>query len=272
MTAMNRRHFLTPTLASASLAGLPLASRAAAEAAAAASPTREFFELRQYRLRRGPSQRVFEDYIRNAAIPAMNRLGIQPIGVFNISTGLDSPSTYVLIPYRSLDQFATLGQRLAADEEYLKAGAPAINATVDNPVYARVESSLFAAFDGMPKLEVPKLASGAKPKLYELRIYESHNKQANKKKIEMFNQGEIAIFRRNGLTPVFFGEALIGSRLPNLTYLLAFEDMAAHDKNWSAFGGDPEWKAISSKPEYADAKILTNISNVFLRPGAGSQI
>jgi len=267
---MNRRHFLTAALASASVAGLPSISRAAE--AAAASPTREFFELRQYHLRRGPMQRVFEDYVRNAAIPAMNRLGIEPVGVFNIATGLDSPSAYVLIPYKSLDQFATVSERLGADEEYRKAGAAFINAPADNPVYARMESSLFAAFAGMPKLEVPKLASGAKAKLFELRIYESHSKQANKKKIEMFNQGEIAIFRRNGLTPVFFGEARIGSRLPNLTYLLAFEDMAAHDKNWSAFGADPEWKALSGKPEYADAAILTNISNVFLRPTAGSQI
>jgi hypothetical protein len=269
---MNRRQFLTTTVASASLAGIPLASRAAAEVVAATAPGREFFELRQYHLRRGPMQRVFDDYVRNAAIPAMNRLGIEPIGVFNVATGFDSPSTYVLIPYRTIEQFATVNERLAADEEYRKAGATFINATADNPVYSRMESSLFKAFAGMPKLEVPKLASGAKPKLYELRIYESHSKQANKKKIEMFNQGEIAIFRRTGLTPVFFGEARIGSRMPNLTYLLAFEDMAAHDKNWSTFGGDPEWRALSSKPEYADPAILTNISNVFLRPGPGSQV
>lgn len=268
MPAMNRRQFLSTSVATASLASLPLAARAAESAAA----NREVYELRKYQLRRGPMQRVFEDYVRNAAIPAMNRLGIGPIGVFNVSTGFDSPSAYVLIPYGSLDLFASVTDRLAADAEYRKAGEAFINATADNPVYTRMESSLFLSFDGMPKLEVPKLASGAKAKLFELRIYESHSKQANKKKIEMFNQGEIAIFRRTGLTPVFFGEARIGARMPNLTYLLAFEDMAAHDKNWSTFGGDPEWKAISSKPEYADAAILTNISNVFLRPSSASQI
>ena len=269
---MNRRQFLTATAATASLVGLSVANRAAAEAVAASAPEREFLELRQYHVRRGPMQRVFDDYVKNAAIPAMNRIGIQPIGVFNVSTGFDSPSTYVLIPYRNLDQFATAPDRMAADEEYRKAGAAFINATAENPVYTRMESSLFQAFAGMPKLEVPKLAGDAKPRLFELRIYESHSKQANKKKVEMFNQGEIAIFRRTGLTPVFFGEARIGARMPNLTYLLAFEDMAAHDKNWGTFVSDPEWRALSSKPEYSDNAILTNISNVFLRPGAGSQI
>ena len=47
---------------------------------------------------------------------------------------------------------------------------------------------------------------------------------------------------------------------------------AAHDKNWGAFGSDPEWKKLSSTPGYTDAEIVTHISNVFLRPTAFSQI
>jgi hypothetical protein len=114
--------------------------------------------------------------------------------------------------------------------------------------------------------------AAAKSRLFELRTYESHSKKANQKKIEMFNEGELAIFRRAGLAPVFFGETLIGPKQPNLIYLLAFDDMAAHDKCWAAFGGDPEWKKLSSTPGYTDAEIVTNISNVFLKPMACSQI
>ena len=111
-----------------------------------------------------------------------------------------------------------------------------------------------------------------KPRLFELRTYESHSKHANKKKIEMFNTGEIAIFRRTGLTPVFFGETLIGSKLPNLIYMLVFENMADHDKSWGTFGPDPEWKKLSSTPGFTDPEIVSNISNIFLRPAAYSQI
>ena len=40
-----------------------------------------------------------------------------------------------------------------------------------------------------------------------------------KKKIEMFNEvGEIAIFKKTGLQPVFFGETIIGPKLPNHFY------------------------------------------------------
>jgi hypothetical protein len=128
------------------------------------------------------------------------------------------------------------------------------------------------AIEGMPKLEVPATAADKKPRIFELRTYESHSKKANKKKIEMFNNGEIAIFRRTGLQPVFFGETLIGAKLPNLTYMLTFENMPAHDKNWGAFGSDPEWKKLSATPGYTDPEIVTNISNVFLRPTAYSQV
>jgi len=94
-----------------------------------------------------------------------------------------------------------------------------------------------------------------------------------RKKIEMFNKaGEIAIFRRVGLTPVFFGEAVIGEMRPNLTYMLTFDDMAEHDKNWKSFGSDPDWKKISSMPEYADSKIVSRITRTFLAPCAASQV
>ena len=106
----------------------------------------------------------------------------------------------------------------------------------------------------------------------ELRTYESHSLAAGKKKIEMFNKGEIAIFRKTGLTPVFFGETLIGQRQPNLTYMLAYDDMAARDKVWSAFVADPDWKTLSSMPEYSDAAIVTGISNILLRPTPYSEI
>jgi len=265
---MKRRDFIQSTLAATGLASLGL--RAADSAAL--PPAREYYELRRYQLRRGPNQKRFDDYARDAAIPAMNRLGIGPIGVFHVMTGPDSPSAYVLIPYASLEQFAAAPGRLAADVEYQKAGADFINTPATDPAYIRVESSLMIAFEGMPKLEVPAATKDKHPRIFELRLYESHSKKANQKKIEMFNVGEIALFRRTGLTPVFFGETLIGTRLPNLTYLLVFENLAARDKNWSTFAADPEWKKLSTTPGYTDPEIVLNISNYFLRPAPYSQI
>jgi len=234
--------------------------------------SREFYELRLYHLRRGSKQKVFDDFYSEAAIPAMNRAGIGPIGVFNVAYGPDSPTMYVLIPHQSIDSFGTALDRVRSDAGYQKAGAEFINAPATDPSYVRVESSLLVAFEGIAKLEAPAAAKERKPRLFELRTYESHSKKANKKKIEMFNNGEIAIFRRTGLQPVFFGETLIGTKMPNLTYMLVFESMAAREKNWGVFASDPEWKKLSGTPGYTDAEIVTNISNIFLRPTAYSQI
>jgi hypothetical protein len=267
---MKRREFLKSSAAAASVAAMsPLLSANAAESSKAA---REFYELRLYHLRRGPMTKRFDDFYRDAAIPAMNRAGIAPVGVFGVMFGPDSPTMYVLLPHKSAEAFGTALDRVRADADYQKAGAEFINAPPGDPSYIRVESTLLIAFESIPKLEVPAAAAAKKPRLFELRTYESHSKKANKKKVEMFNTGEIAIFRRVGLTPVFFGETLIGTRMPSLTYMLVFENMAEREKNWGQFGPDPEWKKLSSTPGYTDAEIVTNISNVFLRPTPYSQI
>lgn len=267
---MQRRKFLKSAAAASSVFGL--ASPLALSAESNEKTMRQFYELRLYHLRRGPKQKLFDDFYREAAIPAMNRIGLKPIGVFSVMTGPDSPTMYVLIPHDSLESFATATDRVRSDPDYQKAGSAFINSTAADPAYVRVESSLLVAFEGCPRIEMPKGTAEKKPRLFELRTYESHSKRANKKKIEMFNKGEIEIFRRSGLAPVFFGETLTGSKMPNLTYMLVYDDMPAHDKNWSTFVADPDWKKLSTTPGYTDAEIVSNISNLFLRPASYSQI
>jgi hypothetical protein len=82
----------------------------------------------------------------------------------------------------------------------------------------------------------------------------------------MFNNGEAQIFERLGMRPVFFGETIAGPKQPNLNYMLSYDDLAARDKLWYAFGSDPEWKKLSGQPQLKDAEIVANISNVILRP------
>lgn len=265
---MKRRDFVLA--ATAATVTSALSSHAADPGADPAA--REYYELRRYHLRRGPKQKVFEDYLREAWLPAMGRIGIGPIGVFHVMVGPESPSIYLLIPYKSLQEFESASRKLRDDATYKSAGAEAMGAPATDPVYHRVESSLMVAFAGMPRLEVPAQKTEGKGRIFELRTYESHNKRANLKKVEMFNEGEIAIFRRTGLTPVFFGETLIGNRLPNLTYMLVFDDMAARDAAWPRFGGDPEWRKLSTTAGFTDPEIVTDISNVLLRPAGFSQI
>jgi NIPSNAP len=230
--------------------------------------TGELYELRVFHLK-AAKQAMLDDYLSKAFIPALKRYGIGPVGVFVEKADADKINAYVLIVHQSVDQIATLSARLAADEEYLKAGADYLAAKPTDPVYSRVESSLLAAIEGMPKLAKP---DATKPRLLNLRIYESHNERAAKKKIEMFNKSELEIFKRVGLTPVFFGECIAGSSMPNLTYMLVFPDEAGRSAAWGRFGGDADWKKLRAIPEYADKEIVSKVTNKILTPTAYSEI
>jgi hypothetical protein len=266
---MSRRGFL----GSAVVAGAMAAAGARRASGEEPQVKIEFYELRQYRLRIGAQPRRLADYLRDAAIPALNRLGHAPIGVFDLATG-DTPTTFVLIPHQSLDGVRTLAARLAADVQHRQAGAAFLEAPAVDPPYAELKSELLAAFDSMPRIEVPAAVAARSPRIFELRTYQSHSEAANAKKMEMFTPklGELEIFRRVGLNPVFFGRALASWRLPSFTYMLTFADEAARAKAWSAFGGDPAWSKLKATPGYSDADILASITSVILRPAESSQV
>jgi hypothetical protein len=245
----------------ASLGGL--ADSGSAEAADA----RDYYELRAYHIDTEEQKKGLETFIGDAAIPALNRIGISPVGVFEPHEGINP--IYVLLRHRSLESVATATQQLLADEQFLSKGASFLDAPASSPAYARIESSLMVAFTGMPHLETPAKSEST---LFQLRIYESPSIKAGQKKIEMFNTAELDIFRKTGLTPVFFGETLVGTNMPNLTYMLAFESTAEQEAAWKRFGSDPEWRKLRAIPEYANEKIIRGITNLPLRLAACSQI
>jgi len=265
---MKRREFLKTSLVASAAAAANTAMAQTTNDKSA--PGREFYELRQYHLRQGPMLKRFDDFYRDIAVPAWNRAGVSTVGVFDVMIGPEQPTKYILLPFKSLEAMAIAREKFGADTETAK--AEFTNVPPTDPGYVTKESSLLLAFTGMPKLEVPPQVAEKKPRIFELRTYQAHSGKASAKKVEMFNIGEIEIFRRTGLRPIFFGETLIGAKLPNLTYMLVFDDMATRDKNWGTFGPDPEWKKLSTTPGYTNAEILTNITSVFLRPTGYSQI
>jgi hypothetical protein len=262
MEKMNRRNFLATGLAAT------VATQAMAQPDAEKTPSpRQFFEMRQYHLRSGSNKGRVGNFLRDVGIAAMNRIGIKPVGVFEAMYGPNQPTLYVLLVHPSLQSVLDSSSRLMEDEEFRQKGSAFVDAEISEPGYIRYESSLMAAFSHMPQLEVPTFQK----RIFEMRIYESHSIKAAKKKIEMFNEGgEIAIFKETGLNPVFFGETIIGRQQPNLTYMLAFEDMADRDKRWQVFGEHPDWRKLSQDPAYKDT--VSNITDIILRPTSYSQI
>jgi hypothetical protein len=185
--------------------------------------------------------------------------------------GPNSPSLYVLLPHDSYESFLQTPAKLLDDAEYMKSGADFLNAPLSDSMYARMQNNLYLAFSHMPTVEVPKDKLDNNSRIYEIRIYESHSRKYGKKKIEMFNEGgEIAIFKKTGLTPVFFGEAIAGPLMPNLTYMCVFDNIEARYKNWDVFRNHPDWDKLKRDPQYKDT--VSNITDLILRPDSASQI
>jgi hypothetical protein len=269
---MERRTFLATSIAASALAVAAPGSALEAAQAGAQGKGREFYQLRRYHIISGPQRKLCDDFFRDALIPALTRLGIGPVGVFDLSIGPETPSIYVLMPGMSAEALATVETRLSQDAEYVKAGASFLNAPAKEPAFDRLDSSFLQAFEKWPKLVPPAATPKNGPRVFELRIYEGATDQDHKRKVEMMQSGESGIFTKAGVEQVFYSETLIGPRLPSLTYLLAFDSLADRDKKWAAFRGSDEWKSFSTQPKYAFEPIVSNITNLILTPTAYSQI
>ncbi len=266
---MNKRSFIKSTVALAALVSLNLIYASPASAAQESGKP-QLYELRVYTTKSEQQQKLINDYWKNAAVPAYNRLGIQPIGVFTELEDSPTNKVYVLIPFDSADTIATLPSRLASDAEYRKAGADYLDVPKSDPAYVRFQSSLLVAMDGMKTLQVPPSAAEKKPWIFELRTYESRSEMSGINKVQMFNAGEIPLMKEVGLSPVFFAQTVVGTQMPNLVYMVSGENREEHKKHFGAFSVAPAWKKLSSDPQYKDN--VSKIISVFLKRTAASQI
>jgi hypothetical protein len=235
---------------------------------AADAGTPQYYEVRVYATSSEAQQQRVNDYWQAAAVPAYNRMGIKPIGVFTETAASATNKIYVLIPCDSLEIFGAIPARLAADADYQKAAADFLGATKTNVAYERIESSLLVAFDGMKHLAVPP--PDQRPNIFELRTYMSPGESKGLNKIKMFESGEISVMKEVGLAPVFYGRKLVGSSLPCLMYMTCGATPEAHRQHWQAFSASPIWKQLQADPQYKDN--MTSGIHILLKRTTASQI
>jgi hypothetical protein len=237
---------------------------------------RQVLELRTYRFAAEAKLKTYAEFLAGALVPALNRAGVKPVGVFRalkadnpkLDLQADELKLYVLLPHPDLASALALPERLAADAVLTPPANAALGTPMRDPLYERFETQLMLGFAQCPRVEVPTTAP---ERVLQLRIYESHNDERALRKIEMFNEGgEIALFRRLGVNPVFFGQSIAGTLMPNLTYMVGFDSPAALDAAWAAFMKHPDWEKLKGDPKYADT--VSRITNLILRPQPGSQI
>ena len=263
---MKRREFLTGSVAAGAAAMVH-----GAGAQTASKGAKEFYQLRRYQLKTGPQVKLTEDYF-GVLIPALNKMGMSPVGAFRLTIGPDTPAYYLLIPSTSVEALVTVDLRLGKDEAFVKAADAFWNAPAAAPAFARVESWLLSAFDGWPRVTPPSTTVTKAKRMFQLRTYESPSMRDHVRKVEMFHSGEFEFFKSAGAELVFFGDTLVGSHAPSLTYMLSFPDTAHLEADWSAFSSDPKWTKLKADPRFGFEEIVSNISNLMLAPLGVSQI
>jgi hypothetical protein len=256
---MKRRNFVAA--AAAGIAGSAIAEETAKS---------QYFALCYYYMRSGPQVDRTTKYLSDAYLPAARRAGVKISGFFSPVIGERSPFILSLAVHSSLAAVETASAHLAEDKAFQK-GWDEYN-IIGDPAYTRMETALLRAFDGIPQLVAPPTDAKRAARTFEMRTYESTNEKASRRKIKMFEDGEAGIFRRLGMSPVFFGQGIFGRNLPSLTYMLAFDDLASRERLWKDFGADEEWRKLRAQPGLSDAEIVSDISNEMLRPLAFSDI
>jgi hypothetical protein len=258
---MERREFLQKSV----LATTAVTATSFASAEATPQQTKEIYEWRVYDPMRG-GKPVLDNYFSTALIPALSRFGVKNVGAF-IQTSRNEPAPiYLMIAYPSFDFYRKVNEALKTDKEFIQAAIKYDQQPADKPSYARFDTSLMIAFDGMPKMATPQTGQ----RYFELRTYEGYNEDAVRRKIKMFNESEFGIFNRVKLNSVFFGEVIAGKNMPALTYMTTFKTMEEQDAAWKAFGADTEWQKISKDEQYANT--VSKIHKTFLEPLPYSQI
>ncbi|HET7000376.1 MAG TPA: NIPSNAP family protein [Puia sp.] len=227
----------------------------------------DIYELLVYKLKTADQITATDNYLKDAYIPAMHRLGIRQIGVFKPMANDTSEikKIIVLVQYISLDVWQRTKTNILNDAVYTAAAKPFRDADTANLPFARVESTIMEAFPDAPKL-IPTTLISNPDAIYELRSYESPTEELHRIKVNMFNTGgEVALFKRLDFQAVFYSDVLSGGRMPNLIYMVAFANTAAREEHWKAFGSSPEWKKISVDPIYRNNVSVNHIDSWILK-------
>src|SRR5580700_3715504 len=208
---MNRRRFTTA-----------LVGFAAARPAQRADTDRRtrFYQLEKFQLKVGTQRGRMHEWLSNGLLPKLSRIHSGPAMVLEALIGPHVPHLLLLTGYSSFEEIWNVRSKLGTDAEP--------NASGPEPPFESRTVTLLEAASYSPEIVVERREE---PRFFELRVYHSR----------IAGAAEVKIFHRTGIFPVLYTSTLIGANMPNLTYLIPFDSLAAREKAWDAFGADPEW-------------------------------
>jgi hypothetical protein len=214
-------------------------------------------EWRIYDFRMGGSAARLDRLMTDILLPLYKDMGVE-VGCFKEYNQNQPAAYYYLFVYPSFDAYLKANDMLLKNSAFVEAMKE--DAAANRPMFFRYDSYLCRPFAAWKKI-----TPVAGKTIFEWRKYESANIEAGTRKVQMFNQGEIAVFVECGVNPFSFGQIIAGKEMPGLIYVTHFNDMADRDASWAKFNVHPEWQRMRAAPEWANATISNN-RVVFLTP------
>lgn len=268
---MKRREFLAATGAAGAAS---LASTVRAADAPNDNNGRRWVEIRTYWAKEESAKERLLATLDATVVRNRKKLGFEKVGLFTVNARLHADdrgfdprwnrAVILTADAASLERLAGFHDDVL--EKIEPSDRPAFNPD-DSPL-DYIDVSLHRTFPGCPAVEIPTRSAD---RVVQLRRYYSPNLDRNRAKRNMFDvRGEIDLFRRCAMAPVFFSETVFGTTLPNVTYMLAFENDDARRAGWKKFVEHPEWKQMSGEKEFENT--ATRILNLFLQPAPSSDI
>jgi hypothetical protein len=228
---MDRRSFSGIIAATPALAGLAFAQGATAKKTGC-------FVLQHYYLQLGSQATRLADYLSKTYLPALAKAHSGPTLVLDAQLAPHLPLVTVVSGYQSVDETWSVRARLNADKPF-EAATDAWQAGAEPP-FDSMTTLLLEAAEFSPEL-APLDPQPKTPRIFEMRVYQTRTLKGLRGLQERFAEAEVKILAKAGSQPILFGATAIGPDNPNLTWMIAFEDMAAREKFNAAFAADPDW-------------------------------
>jgi hypothetical protein len=245
---MTRRTFL-PWLSVSALGVPALTAAATGEPARRESVSTEtskrqtgIFVVRNYFLKNGSQPARLHKFMKTTLLPELQAVTSIPPIFLDAVIAPHVPQVMTVFGFESMEQWQAFEGKAAASSRYQTSLGEWERG--DDPPYEEYSEKLLAPTAFCP----PLAASGSSAaRTFELRVYHSPTRRQLAALNDRFAGPEVQIFHRSGIFPVLYTNGLSGESLPNLTYLIPFESLAAREKAWAAFGADPEWIKVRAE-------------------------
>lgn len=256
---MVRRSFLQ------TLGAVGATAKGAVGATAAAVPTpsekTRYYTIEALFLKNGGQGERLNDFMSSGFLPAARKAHPGPMMFLEAIVAAHMPQFVTIMGFGSAAEALSLYTRLHQQEGYSQAVAAWESGP--NEPYESTSLTLLEAAGYSP--EIQAAGPGKAPRVFELRTYHAPAWRQLAALDERFAGPEIRIFHRSGIHPLFYASTVFGSDLPNLVYLIPFEDLAAREKAWSVFAVDPEWIKVRNESAARHGQIVTVVQSALFK-------